>query len=131
MGPGESGRGVGSGDLAAIIAIPSGIWFCRSDRDLPGIHWGCGLVPAALCFPAEDNPARDEGGHRCGDLYVWEERAGKESLLDLLHLDGWTGARPGAGSGDNSADCRTNYGDGHVVGKTRFITLFFIGVLPI
>ena len=41
-----------AGILAGSIAVPAGIWFAGTDRDLPGIHWGCGTVPSALCLHA-------------------------------------------------------------------------------
>ena len=87
---------------------------CGPDRHEPGIHRCCGPVPAAVCVPAEADPAGDEGGHGCRDRGVREERAGKESLLDLLHLNGRAGPGPGCGPGDSSADCRADYGDGGI-----------------
>jgi len=52
--------------------ISAGRCVCRPGRDLPCgpggdnpcIHRGSGPVPAALCLPAEADPAGDEG--RCG-----------------------------------------------------------------
>jgi len=41
---------------------------------------------------------------------IREERAGQESLLDPVHLDGRIGPGSGSGPGDRSADCWDDYG---------------------
>ena len=69
----------------------------RPDRDLPCVHWRCGPVPSALRVPAEADSAGNESRYRCSDRGIREERAGQESFLDPVHLDGR--ARPGTGPG--------------------------------
>ena len=100
--------------LAGTFAVPLGIFLAGRTEITPCVHRRCGPVPAALCVPAEADPAGDEGGYGCGDRGVREERAGEESLLDLLHRDGRAGPGPGRGPGDSSADCRDDYGDGRM-----------------
>ena len=80
--------------LAGIFAVPIGIFLaCRGDR--ARVHRCCDPVPAALRLPAKNNPVGDEGGCRCSDRSVREERAGPENLLGALRGTG----RDRAGAG--------------------------------
>ncbi len=45
---------------------------------------------------------------------LWEERAGEESLLDLVRCDGRPRADPGGGPGDGAAGGWGYCGDGRV-----------------
>ena len=84
-----------AGILAGSIAVPAGIFLAGQSRDLLGIHRGRSSVPAAFCVHAQIDPAGDEGGCGCGYRCIWEERAGEESVLDLVRRDGRAGAGPG------------------------------------
>jgi len=49
-----------------------------------------------------DQRGRYGSSHQC----IWEERAGEESVLDLVSRDGRAGAGPGGGPGIGPADYR-------------------------
>ena len=100
--------------LAGTFAAPVGVFLAgRTDMSLAFIGSAVLFLPLFVFLPKLD-PAGDESGHGCRDRGVREERAGEESLLDLLHLDGRAGPGPGRGPGNSSADCRADYGDGGV-----------------
>ena len=111
---GRDGRNAGRNLRGPARDLPGG-----PDRHEPGIHRCCGPFPAAVRVPAEAYPAGYEGGHGCRDRGIREERAGQESLLDPVHLDGRAGPGPGRRPGDSSADSRADYGAG---GITPFFT---------
>jgi len=104
-------RGGDGRDAGRNLRGTGRVLYGEPDRHEPGIHRCNGYVPTDLRVPAETDPAGDEGGHGCSDRGVREERAGEESFLDFLHLDGRAGSGPGPGPGNSSADCRADYGD--------------------